>query len=153
MIVSVKLPRKVGGTLTVNLSDFGFPESLPEIAIQIARYGLQQKLGDASVAKLGKDADPESLRRQIDHVLAQLRQGIWNEKRIASGETFDSFLVRHFVNLAKARDKRLGKEDTPQGYAARARAAIANPAFASIVEAKKAEWEALQASHEDDIDI
>jgi hypothetical protein len=150
MNATIKLPRKVGGTEQVNLCDYGFPAGLPEIAVRIATYGLQQKRNDACAPL--KDATPQALRDRVAEVDAALRAGIWSQRGTTS-VTFESFLTSFFVSQARAKDKKNDKKDTTEGYAARAAAAIANPAFAALVAAKRAEWDAMQADVDEEMDI
>ena len=154
MQVSLKLPRKIGGTVTVNLSDYGFPAGMSDIAVKLATYGLQQKRNDACAPLTqDKSAGADDYRARLAEIDSALRAGIWSQRSAAGAETWEAFITKFFIAAAKAQDKKNGKEDSKEGYATRAAAAIANEKFAPLIATKRAEYDALQAAPDADMDI
>ena len=147
----IKQPKKFGATrVTIDLTQFGFPADLPDIAARIAAHGIQQKAADSVAAPQWQGDEG---RARWESVLDNLRAGIWSLRGERGGESWHAFITRFLVATAKAQDKKKGTEDTKEGYAKRAAAALENPALASLIATKRAEWEVLQTEADDEIEI
>lgn len=148
---TIKFPSAAGALeIEVNLGDFA------SVMDRLALHGLQQKVADSVANAKTKGWSMAECKEKCYGVLDALRAGDWGRSRVV---TFSDFMRKTIIDMAKAQDKKAGKTDTAEGYAKRADAAMVRAAeepdspIGRLVAAKRAEYDAMQAAPEADLEI